>query len=183
MSQITRSWLSFAAIGAGIVHLALVVSSPLPLAVVMLLLGVSELAWAATVLIRDRLVLPRVAQVAAFAPVILWSLLVVGATLLSAPRIASTLPFIPMGIGAIFELFIAGVLSVQLRRIADAGRTPQAPKAPSAVRYLSAVILGGLLVGALATPALANTSAGAVAMEHGGTMGGMMNMNMPGMGH
>ena len=30
MSQITRTWLGFAAIGAGLVHLALVVDSPSP---------------------------------------------------------------------------------------------------------------------------------------------------------
>jgi hypothetical protein len=180
MTQITRTWLSFAAIGAGIVHLALVVSSPLPLSVALLLLGVAELSWAAATLVKDRLLVPRIAQVTAFAPVILWSLLAVAATLLNAPAIASTLPFLPMGIAAIFELFIAAAVSVYLRRRTDAASTPQRATTPGAAKYLSAVMLGGLLVGALATPALANTSAGAVAAEHGGTMGGMMNM--PGMG-
>jgi hypothetical protein len=51
------------------------------------------------------------------------------------------------------------------------------------VRYLSAVIVAGVLVGGLTTPALAATEAGSVALENGGTMGGMMNVNMPGIGH
>lgn len=186
MSQVTRCWLSFAAIGSGIVHLALVISSPLPLAIPLLLLGVAELVWAVCVLVKDRVVTARLAQVGATAPLILWSLLVVVATILGTPEIASPLRFVPMAIAATFELFIAGVLGVYLRRL-SAQSNPDAPPAPaktqSAGRYLAAVFVGGLLVGALTTPALAATQAGTVAQEHGGTMGGMMMMDMPGMGH
>ena len=45
MSQITRTWLGFAAIGAGLIHLAMVVSSPLPVAIVLVGLGVTEIGW------------------------------------------------------------------------------------------------------------------------------------------
>ncbi|WP_349899170.1 hypothetical protein [Parafrigoribacterium soli] len=191
MSQVTRCWLSFAAIGSGIVHLALVISSPLPLAIPLLVLGVAELVWAVSVLVKDRVVTARLAQIGATAPLILWSLLVVVATMLGTPQIASPLRFVPMAIAAAFELFIAGVLGVYLRRL-SATRGPDAAPAPaktppaktqSAGRYLAAVFVGGLLVGALTTPALAATQAGTVAQEHGGTMGGMMMMDMPGMGH
>ena len=117
------------------------------------------------------------------------------ATLLAAPQITSSLRFIPMAIATIFGLFIAGVLSVILRRqTATATQTETATSTEtqtetsnpvaepaSALKYLSAVIIAGVLVGALTTPALAATQAGTVAIEHGGTMGGMM-MNMPGMG-
>lgn len=189
MSQITRCWLSFAAIGSGIVHLALVISSPFFLGIPLLLLGLAELCWAVAVLAKDRLPLPRVAQIGATAPLILWSLLVVTATLLGSPGIASPLRFTPMAIAAVFELFIAGALSVHLRRHSDAMADDAAddaaakPRTASAGRYLAAVFIGGLLVGALTTPALAATQAGTVALEHGGTMGGMMMMDMPGMGH
>jgi hypothetical protein len=183
MSVITRSWLSFAAIGAGVIHLALVISSPLAIGIPLLLFGLAEIAWGVLILVADRLLVPRLAQAGAVAPLLLWSLLTVIATLLAAPQITSSLRFVPMGIAALFELFISGVLSKIMRRQAVAGRpTPATPPA-SAVKYLSAVLLAGIIVGGLTTPALAATQAGSVAMEHGGTMGGMMNVNMPGMGH
>ena len=190
MSVITRSWLSFSAIGAGVIHLALVISSPLAIAIPLVLLGVAELAWGVLILATDRLLLPRLAQAGAITPLLLWSLLTVTATLLAAPQITSSLRFIPMAIATIFGLFIAAVLSVSLRRQTETA-TETATKTQtdisnpvttpaSALKYLSAVIIAGVLVGALTTPALAATQAGTVAIEHGGTMGGMM-MNMPGM--
>ena len=194
MSVITRSWLSFSAIGAGVIHLALVISSPLAIGIPLVLLGVAELTWGVLILVTDRLLWPRLAQAGAITPLLLWSLLTVTATLLSAPQITSSLRFLPMGIATIFELFIAGVLSVVLRRQSETDtatatqtetETEQSSpvgKPASAVKYLSAVIIAGVLVGALTTPALAATQAGTVAIEHGGTMGGMMMMNMPGIG-
>ena len=185
MTVITRAWLSFAAIGAGIIHLALVISSPLAIGIPLALFGIAELTWGVLILVKDRLVSPRLAHAGAVTPLLLWSLLTVTVTLLAAPQVASSLRFVPMGIAAIFELFIAGVLSVILRRQTETATEPSTPVAPpaTAVKYLSAVIIAGVLVGALTTPALAATQAGAVAIEHGGTMGGMMTMNLPGMGH
>ena len=192
MSVITRSWLSFSAIGAGVIHLALVISSPLAIGIPLVLLGVAELTWGVLILVTDRLLWPRLAQAGAITPLLLWSLLTVTATLLAAPQITSSLRFLPMGIATIFELFIAGVLSVVLRRQSETDTATQTEteteqsspvgKPASAVKYLSAVIIAGVLVGALTTPALAATQAGTVAIEHGGTMGGMMMMNMPGIG-
>ncbi|MHC5798064.1 hypothetical protein ACVXZ4_18095 [Lacisediminihabitans sp. FW035] len=183
MSVITRSWLSFAAIGAGVIHLALVISSPLAIGIPLAVFGLAELAWGVLLLVKDRLVAPRLAQAGAIAPLLLWSLLTVTATLLAAPQVASSLRFVPMGIAAVFELFVAGVLSVILRRQSDSDRPVKSAKPAGALKYLSGVILAGVLVGALTTPALAATQAGSVAREHGGTMGGMMTMNMPGMDH
>ena len=189
MSVITRSWLSFSAIGAGVIHLALVISSPLAIGIPLVLLGVAEVTWGVLILVKDRLVLPRLAQAGAITPLLLWSLLTVTATLLAAPQITSSLRFVPMGIATIFGLFIAGVLSVILRRQNETATDTETEtehsnpvtKPASALKYLSAVIIAGVLVGALTTPALAATQAGTVAIEHGGTMGGMM-MNMPGVG-
>jgi len=166
---ITRSWLAFAAVGAGIIHLALVIGSP-PLVGALLLglgLGLAEIAWGVLILVKDRMVVPRIAQAGAIAPLMLWALLVVTATLLNAPALASSVRFLPMG--------IAAVLSVHFRRESDPDRSATSRKPTSTVRYLSA----GILVGALTTPALAAAQAGTVALEHGGTMSGMMDM--PGM--
>jgi hypothetical protein len=181
MTVITRSWLSFAAIGAGVIHLALVIGSPLAIGAPLVLFGLAELTWGVLILVKDRLLVLRLAQTGAITPLLVWSLLSVTATLLAAPQIASSLRFVPMGIAALFELFIAGVLSVILRRQSETERPARPGEPASAVAYLSAVIVAGVLVGALTTPALAATQAGSVALEHGGTMGGMINM--PGMGH
>lgn len=176
MSVISRSWLAFAAIGAGVIHLALVISSSLPIAIMLVIFGIAEMVWGALILIKDRLVMPRAAQAGALSPLILWSLLTVVATLLNNPEIATTLRFVPMAIAALFELFIASVLSVHRRRCVNPKHLPREVKPASAVRYLSAILLAGMLVGGLTSPALAATQAGAVASQHGGTMGGMMDM-------
>lgn len=174
VSQIIRGWLSFAAIGAGVIHLALVVGSRLPLALLFLILGLAEISWAVAILVKDRLVLARSARAGATVPLILWSVLVVLATVLGEPRIASSVPFLPMAMASLFELFLAGVLSAHLRRRADDTVRPSAQA--DAVRYLAAMLVGGIVVGAMTTPALAATEAGAVALEHGGSMGGMMQL-------
>ena len=180
MSVISRSWLAFAAIGAGVVHLALVISSSPLIAVVLAILGSAEIVWGTLILIRDRLLVPRIAQSVAIAPVVLWSLLTVTATLLNTPQISDSLLFIPMAIASIFNLFIALVLSVHLKRAANPRHHAGEPKPVSAVRYLSAIFIAGVLVGGLTSPALAATQAGSVATHHGGTMGGMMTMDMSG---
>ncbi|HAM27607.1 MAG TPA: hypothetical protein DCP11_13165, partial [Microbacteriaceae bacterium] len=77
----------------------------------LLLLGLAEIAWAVVILVRDRMIVPRLAQAGTIAPLMLWALLVVTATLLGAPAVASSLRFLPMAIAAVFEILIAAVLS------------------------------------------------------------------------
>ena len=156
MSQVLRGWLAFAAIGTAVIHLALVISSPAPLAVVLALLGVVEFAWGILTLARDRILFPRAARIGAIAPVLLWSLVVVLATLLDAPAVASYFNFIPMFVATVFELFIALSITTVLRGEA------RTAKAASAGRYLLGMFAGALVVAALTTPALAFTSAGSV---------------------
>jgi len=167
VSQIVRTWLGFAAIGAGLVHLAMVISSPLPIAAVVLLLGVSEIAWGVAAFARDSVPAPRVAGAVAIAPVLAWSLLVVVATMLDTASLAASLPLLPMAIASILELFVAAVLATHLRRARNAGGTTTTPALPSAGRYLVGLLAGALVVGALTTPALAATEAGRYAQPHG----------------
>lgn len=167
MSQITRTWLGFAAIGAGLIHLAMVVSSPLPVAIVLVGLGVTELGWGILAFAKDRLIGASAARIVAIGPVIVWSMLVVAATLFDSAWPASLLPVIPMAIATVFELFAATVLSWQLRPPRKTDAAAPAPALPSAGRYLLALTVGGILVGALTTPALAATEAGRFAQSHG----------------
>jgi hypothetical protein len=160
VSQITRGWLAFAAIGAGVIHLALVINSPLPLAVVLGLLGAAEFGWGVMVLSRDRIVGARVARAGAILPMIAWSLMVVTATVFDAPLLASIFNFVPMAVASLFELFIAGYLSFQLRQELEVNRDKTPKKEPAAGLYLVGMFAGALLVAGLTTPALAYTQAG-----------------------
>ena len=166
MSQITRTWLGFAAIGAGLIHLALVISTPLPIAIALGGLGLAETVWGVLALAKDTLPVPRTAQAVAIAPVIAWSLLVVLSTLLATPQLSSALPLVPMIIAMVFQLFAAATIGVHLRRASMPGEQ-QTPALPSAGRYLLALTVGGVLVGGLTTPALALTEAGRFAQPHG----------------
>ena len=167
MSQITRMWLGFAGIGAGTIHLALVISSPLPIAIALLVLGLVEFAWGVFTFARDSLVAPRIARIVAVAPVIGWSLLVVLATLLDTPEIASSLSLIPMLLATAFEIFVAGALSLYLRRTSDGLADAAMRPAPPAGRYLLALFVGALITAGMTTPALAATEAGRFAQPHG----------------
>ena len=167
MSQIMRTYLGFAAIGAGLIHLAMVVSSPLPVAIVLVGLGVTEFGWGILTFAKDRLIGASAARIAAIGPVIVWSVFVVAATLFDEARLASLLPLIPMAIATIFELFAVAVLSLHLRSSGGMDAATPAPALPSAGRYLLAITVGGILVGALTTPALVATEAGKYAQPHG----------------
>jgi hypothetical protein len=164
MSTITRTWLAFAAIGAGLIHLALVIGSPLPVGIALVGLGVAELGWGIMTFLRDAPVAPRAALVGSIAPIVLWSLVVVASTLFQDSILASSLELFPLAIATLFQLFIAGVLSVHLRRKAEA---EVEPTTPSAWRYLVGVLVGGIAVSMLTTPALAATEAGLYAQPHG----------------
>ena len=158
MTTITRTWIAFAAIGTGLIHLALVIGAPLPLAIALGVLGLAEFAWGVLTFARDRVPLPRVALVVAIVPVVLWGLLLVVSTVAEAPALAASLPFVPFAVATVFELFVAAVLAVHLRRPATDARAAT----PGVARYLAGLALGALVVAALTTPALAATQAGRI---------------------
>lgn len=161
MSTITRGWIAFAAIGTGLIHLAIVIGVPLPFGSALLVIGLAELTWGVCAMARTRLPLPRAAFAGALIPVLLWAAVLSVAVALDTPSIAAPLPFLPLAIATVLELFAAAVLGVHLRR-------PVAPVAePSAGRYLAGLLAGSLAVAALTTPALAATASGEVAQPHG----------------
>ena len=145
----------------------MVVSSPLPVAIILVGLGVTEFGWGILAFAKDRLIGASAARIVAIGPVILWGMLVLAATLFDAAWLASFLPLIPMAIATVFELFAVTVLSLHLRPSRAADAAAPAPALPSAGRYLLAVTVGGILVGTLTTPALAATEAGKYAQPHG----------------
>lgn len=148
MSIITRAWLAFAAIGAGLIHVALTIGMPLTVAVPLAAIGAAEFAWGVIVFARTTVPVPRTALVVALLPIIAWVVLLI------ASAVPEGLGLLPLAIASVFGLFVVAVLGRHLRRDPDA----VAP-APGLARYLISVIVGGLLVGGLAAPALAATTA------------------------
>ncbi|MGV8858374.1 hypothetical protein [Rhodoglobus sp.] len=165
MSTITRTWIAFAAIGTGLIHVALVIGSPLALAIPLGLLGIVEFGWGILTFARDELPAPRAAMVVAVVPIVAWGLMVAAASSLQIPALASVMDVVPWGAAAIFQLFVAGTLSLHERRVREGKRGESA--APGAARYLTALMVGALVVSALTTPALAATEAGIYAQPHG----------------
>ncbi|MBC7725209.1 MAG: hypothetical protein H7146_10750 [Burkholderiaceae bacterium] len=162
MSPITRTWLAFAAIGAGLVHLALVISSPAPFAVVLVGLGIAEFGWGVLTFARANLPAPRLVRVVAIVPLLAWSLLAVAAGVFHTPWLVTSLPLMPMAVAGLFELFAAAAISVHLRRSPGVVRP-----APGSARYLAALMGGAVVVGLMTAPALAGTESGRHAQPHG----------------
>ncbi|MBN9150860.1 MAG: hypothetical protein J0H56_05505 [Micrococcales bacterium] len=165
MSQITRSWLAFAAMGAGVIHLGVAPGTAIPAAVVLGVLGLAEFAWGVGVLARNRFLMPRVALVGAFAPVIGWGFALLAAVAFDNPELASAFGAFPMAVASFFNLVIAAVLGADRRRTAtvssgSAVRAPKPRRQAPACLYLTGLMVGALAVSMLTTPALAATGAG-----------------------
>ena len=149
-STITRTWLAFAAIGAGLIHVALVIGAPLPLGIGFAVLGLVEFGWGVLTFAREGVPYPRVVLAGALLPVLGWGLLLAASTV--SGTIAAALPFLPLAVTTLFELFIAVTVAVHLRRARD-----DAPRVPSLGRYLAGLAAGLVVVVGLTAPALAAT--------------------------
>lgn len=104
-------------------------------------IGIAEFAWGVLVMFDERFLVPRVAVIAALAPVALWlAALALG--------VESFRPA-PLAIATLFELFIAGVIAVSLRRGRQAAATGTA-------RFVLGLVAGAIVVGALTATALAS---------------------------
>lgn len=166
MPTLTRTWLAFAAIGAGLIHLALVIGLPLPVGLVLAALGLVEFGWGVLTFAREPLVAPRVALVVALMPVVTWTLLLVTSSVSEAPELAASFGFLPLAVASLFELFAVAVLGVHLRRRRE---SDAASVFPGTFRYLLGLAVGALVVAGLTAPALAATEAGLFSQPHGGT--------------
>jgi hypothetical protein len=139
VSPIVRAWLAFAAVAAGIIHLALAVNSPVSVALA--LLGVFEFGWGLFVMAAARLVAPRVTIAGAFVAV------AASVGLLFVPDGPSAIALL---IAAVFAFFVATTIAISLRR------SPRIM--PSTRRYVLGLLAGGIVVAALTVPALAATT-------------------------
>lgn len=145
MPTITRTWLAFAAVGTGLIHLALVLGAPVGAGVVLAVLGLVEFGWGVLTFARETLIVPRVALIVAIAPIVAWAAL-------SVTGLAGFLGLLPLAVTTLFELFAAAVLGRHLRR-----GMSEVPPFPNIARYLVALGAGALIVAGLTAPALAAT--------------------------
>lgn len=163
MSQVTRSWLAFAAMGAGVIHLGLASGSAPSVAAALVVLGFAEFGWGVAVLTLNRFVLPRVATAVSVLPSLGWGALLLIAVAFEVPAVAAQFPVFPMAVASAFTLLIAAVLARHgLRRNRrDGAGEPVASQPSRPALYLVGLMAGALAVSSLTTPALSATSAGA----------------------
>ncbi len=159
MSAMVRGWLGFCALGAGLVHLALVIGSPAAVGIPLLVIGAAELAWGVFAFTAPAMPLPKVARAGALVPLLGWVVMLVfvgGSGAIEGVRV------LPMLLASLLDLAIAIGVTAMLR--IDRAR-PSHPLRPA--RYLLGLGAGALAVAALTTPALAATEAGFAAIPHG----------------
>jgi hypothetical protein len=155
MDAVTRTWLGFAALGAGLVHLALAVGSPVPVAVGLVVVGAAEFGWGVFDFTSERLPWPWAARAGAVIPVTAWAL-----SLATGLGFAGSLRPFPMIAASVLDLTVAIGITIVMRR-ADAAKTAQKKaRAMKPAVSLSAMFAGALVVGLVTTPALAATEAG-----------------------
>ena len=141
-SAVARCALGFAALGAGLIHLALAIGSTTWLAAALPVAGAVEFLWGVLAVSRPGVPVPRIAIAAALVPPLAWiALLVVGVS--DSPRV------LPMLAATALGLAVAIGLAAGLRR------PPRAePRHP-----LVGVAVAGAIVAAVAIPALIATEA------------------------
>src|SRR4051794_23707258 len=153
VTAVLRTWLGFLALAAGLVHVALVIGSPPPVAVVLLVVGAAEFTWGALAVAWPTPPIPQLARGLAFLPVIGWALLLVVAGADSLGPLTSSVQLLPMLVASLFDLLVAAGLTLMLRRAGRADRDRPA-------RRVVAMIAGAIVIAALTAPALAATEAG-----------------------
>lgn len=171
LATMARTWPMLAAFGAGLVLLALSAGAGGAAGGVLAAVGVAALAWGVLSLHRGRPVLPGAALGVGVA-------LLVGAAVLVGTGLAGTAGVAagPLLAASVFAAVVAGNAALVLRRRARAmGPGAAVNGAPDAAgrpaidgrRSLVGLVAGALLVAGLATPALAATEAGRLAVPHG----------------
>jgi hypothetical protein len=141
-SAVTRAALGFAALGAGLLHLALAVGAAPWLAVLLIAGGAAEFLWGVLATSRPAPPVPRAALVGALVPPAAWVVLLL-AGLPDQPR-----P-LPMLAATVLDLAVAIGVATALRR----GAHPQ-PRHPAV-----GIAVAGVIVAALTVPALIATEA------------------------
>jgi hypothetical protein len=160
MKAVARIWIAFAAIGAGLLHLAVAAAAPASLMVLLALLGAAELVWAGSTLLLARFPLRPIALTGALLALVLWAGAVLGSRNLGVT--VDNLPPLPLASASLLDIVVAVTLAVSLRR----GAQPTAPpKEPGAWTMIAGLAVGAVLMVGLTLPGLSQTQAGLAALN------------------
>ena len=167
MTTMIRTWLGFAALGAGLVHLAVAAGAPLVSTLLLALIGVLEAAWGVTALAREHVPVPRIALAGAVLAVAGW---VAGAV----PRRRRDVPHGRACRGR--RRSPCPPFPCSARRCSTSPAPPRSPSwcaagRPAVVRqpgvwsYLGGVVAGAAVVAGITSVSLGATPVGALAMQ------------------
>ncbi|GAA1790325.1 hypothetical protein GCM10009748_26370 [Agromyces lapidis] len=170
LRDFVRGWPMLAALGAGLVLTATAAGvsgtagSPggtgaggVVVGAVLAGCGIAALGWAVFALRKGSLVAPRSALA-----VSLGVLGAPGALLATGAAAELGVAVLPMLAAGLFAIVVAVGAAVEIRRLRRRRRTALPPRRPAI-----GLVAGAALVAALATPALAGTAAGELAVPHG----------------
>jgi hypothetical protein len=167
MAPIVRTWPALCALGAGLVHLAVASSSAPWLAVILIAIGLAELAWAIVSLSWGRPAAPRMFLAVTVAPVLgvgIWA----GASAatrhmgmaMGSGTTTGTTAVTPLALACLLNLMVALACASAIR-----GRR-SAQEEPGVARAIVGLLLGAALVAGVTIPALGATDAGEHATMH-----------------
>jgi hypothetical protein len=155
MRHITHAWAAMAALGAGLIHLAVAASAPAVLLVAFMVVGIAEILWSVLTLARSRYMLPRLYPLLALVPLAIWALGVFSGVE------STVLPPMSLALATVLSLLSAGFVAVSTRR----GSADESTREPTAGRTLVGFLVGAFAMAAIALPALGQTSAGIAASQ------------------
>ncbi|THG29500.1 hypothetical protein [Naasia lichenicola] len=156
MSTAFRVQLAIAALGAGLLHLAVAAGADLPVAIAFAACGAAELVWAGFAIARVSLPLARAVPPLALVPIGVWLI-----ALLGLSRSPGTLPFPALALAALLDLAVAIGAAVLLRH-----RPASRVRPAHGGSFTVPLVIGAFAMSALVLPALGTTSAG-MAASHG----------------
>ena len=160
LAAMTRSWPMLGALGAGLVLTALAAGAGGAPQVVLAGLGVAGLGWAVLSLHAGRIVAPRTVLATSAGALAVVGLLVATGAMADAAGL-------PLAAASLFVVAVALSAAFQVRRGRAAGAEPRPRRAIDGRMSLLGLAGGAALVAALATPALAATEPGRLAVPHG----------------
>jgi hypothetical protein len=163
LSTLARTWPMLCALGAGLVLLALAAGAGGTAGGALAAAGVAGLGWGVLSLRAGRAIVPGVTLGVGAA-------LLMGAGLLVGSGLAAEadVPVGPLVAASAFIMVVAAHAAVVIRSRARRARAPRGRSTVVDGRLsLIGLVAGALLVAGLATPALAATEAGRLAVPHG----------------
>lgn len=161
MNLILRTCVAFAALGAGLIHIAISAAEPLSFLGLFALIGAAEVAWAILALARPRLAVPRIALVGALVPIVLAAIGLTASPTVGDRTIAEALPFLAVLSATVLDLFVAVVLAIRLRQGKIESVTASSmPNHRETFTYLGALLASAAVMTVLTVPAIAATPVG-----------------------